>query len=125
MCISIAGVNTLKILMAGSLERTEHKYFESIALYLSKNTATENVVYQLQHEHNPSDFAEWKISDVNARYKTLQIGDKIDVDAAASQRQMSRIQRFHYDPKKSEYKNYVNLDLEHTEAYFDSKDALI
>ena len=38
-------VQSLKILMTGSLERNEHKYFESVALYLSKNAATDNIVY--------------------------------------------------------------------------------
>ena len=39
-----------KILMAGSLNPYEHKFFESVAMSLSLNEDTMNTVYLLNHE---------------------------------------------------------------------------
>lgn len=124
-CLLIPGLTALKILMAGSLERNEHKYYESVALAISKNNATENIVYHLRHEQNPADFKEWEITEINSRYSTLQIGDLVPAEAPKGARRVSRISRFHYDPRKTEYDNYVDLDVEHVEAYFDANDALL
>ena len=33
--------------------------------------------------------------------------------------------RFYWNPKETEYDNYINLDVEHTEAYFNPEDKLI
>ena len=53
------------------------------------------------------------------------MGDTVGADASKGERQVSRISRFHYDPKKTEYENYVDLDIEHLKAYFDESDTLI
>jgi hypothetical protein len=53
--------------MAGSLDRVEHQYFASVASYLSKNAETSHEVYLLDHEKNPQEFAEYKVTKVNER----------------------------------------------------------
>ena len=39
-----------KILMTGSLERSEHVYFEQVGAYFTKAAAAQNTVYLLTHE---------------------------------------------------------------------------
>jgi antirestriction protein ArdC len=41
---------THKILMAGSLERSEHNYFYQVAQAIAENPETRNVVYMLNHD---------------------------------------------------------------------------
>ena len=123
-------VEALKILMAGSLERYEHQYFSSVATYLSENAETKNEVYLLQHEKNPVEFSEWMVTKVNDRLKTIQIGDlplknPDDPKKAKIERQVMRVERFFYNPQKTEYDNYVDLDIEHVKAYFDKDDQLL
>lgn len=45
----------MKILISGSLEKNEHKYFQSVADYLSKNKNTDNEVWILEHDTNVNE----------------------------------------------------------------------
>ena len=36
----------------------------------------------------------------------------------STQKVTARLERFHWDKTKSEYENYINLDVEHVKAYF-------
>jgi len=94
--VGLSGVDALKILMAGSLERSEHRYFESVAQYLSKNSATENEVYQLVHD--VADSKGLQIKQVNPRLFTIQVPDNVAADAAASERRVARLSRFYWEP---------------------------
>ena len=51
-----------KILIAGSLERWEHKYFQDVAEYLTRpksakeaSESTDNTVFLLQHDTNTAE----------------------------------------------------------------------
>jgi len=94
-----------------------------VAQYLSKNTATENEVYQLVHD--VADSKSLQIKQVNPRLFKIQVPDNVAADAAASERRMARLSRFYWEPAQTEYDNYIALDVEHVEAYFAEDEALL
>jgi|OM-RGC.v1.034861547 hypothetical protein len=49
-CLLLTAVEAHKILMSGSLEKNQHKYFESVAIDLANNKEHENQIYLLQHD---------------------------------------------------------------------------
>ena len=57
--------------MAGSLERSEHAYYQSVATYLSENNETKNEVYLLQMDKDVVKHAEWSVTNINDRFKTI------------------------------------------------------
>ena len=103
--------------MAGSLEKSEHKYFESVANALSTNPDTNNVVYLLVHEIE--DRAVFQVTKKSDRLFTIQVPRLAkNFEANYKVARMNRLERFVYNQKLTEEENFVNLDGKHLECYF-------
>ena len=104
-----------KVLLAGSLEKHEHQYFEQVGASFTKTT--ENTVYILAHEQKTA--ADFEIKEISERFYSIQVpklaGKAGETEIAAL---MARMSRFFWDPAATEEENFVKLDVEHVKGYF-------
>ena len=106
-----------KILMAGSLNPTEHKFFESVAKSLAENEDFQNTVYLLTHD--VQDTSKFQITQKGERLYTIQVPRlPQQYEAHKAQARINRLDRFRYNHLSSEESNFVQLDVRHTETYF-------
>ena len=106
-----------KILMAGSLNPYEHKFFHSVAMALSLNEDTLNTVYLLNH--NVEETSKFQIDEINERFFTIQVPRMHHGTITKDQmRRIQRLDRFRWNRGQSEEENFVDLDIAHVEAYF-------
>mmetsp|Transcript_13127 Transcript_13127/g.22177 ORF Transcript_13127/g.22177 Transcript_13127/m.22177 type:complete len:361 (+) Transcript_13127:58-1140(+) len=122
--------------MAGSLERNDHRFFESVANMASHNPLANNEIYLL--EHNVNNVEEMKIIKRGDNLFTIQIPN---IEASEIDRRVGPVKakrmsytdkvqslkphRFYWDPTKTELENYRSLDVEHVDAYFNQNDKFI
>jgi hypothetical protein len=107
-----------KILMTGSLEPYEHKYYFQVAQALARNNQTRNEVYMLHYDkHNPKQ--KFEITKKEDRLYYISIPEALaDPRSIDKQRRFMRQLRFTYDATKTEEENFISLDAEHVAAYF-------
>ena len=113
--LGIISSSAHKVLLAGSLEKNEHQYFESVGASFTKTT--ENTVYILTHEQKTS--ANFEIKKISERFFSIQV-PKLPISPGGTEiaARMTRMARFFWDPAVAEEENFVKLDVEHVKGYF-------
>lgn len=111
---------THKILMAGSLEPSEHDYFLQVAKAISENPETRNVVYLLNFDKKGKKAT--TIDKIHDRLFTIQV-PTIYVEQNQQHGRAMRLMTFQYNPSLDEEQNYKNLDVEHVQSYFRKGDS--
>lgn len=110
----LTGVDAHKILMTGSLEKSENLYFQKVSTYLSvtKENSYPNTVYLLTHDQKSG--ADFEIKKINERFYTIQVPKLMLEGELSKVVEHARLGRFFYNPTLKEEENFINLDVEHT-----------
>ena len=104
-----------KILIAGSLEPSEHDYFMQVARALAENPETRNEVYILNFETKKKVVK--TITKIQDRLFTIQ-APEVYLEQNTEHGRAMKLVTFQYNPYLTEEENYVNLDQEHYQSYF-------